>query len=131
MRTSSMVKTPVALLLLLLAMFQLATATTALKNRHDFAERSPEPVNYCKPGHSQCCDTIAMRDDTVLGHLLNKIGGAVDDILEDLNGLIGYQCNPIDILDLTQPKCANKPVCCSGMKLNGLVAVGCNPINIL
>ncbi|KAJ2925728.1 hypothetical protein H1R20_g11368, partial [Candolleomyces eurysporus] len=130
MRTSSMVKTPVALLLLLLAMFQLATATTAFKNRHHFDERSPEPVDNCNKGTTQCCDTIHMRDDTLIGHLLNEIGGIVDDTLEDLNGLIGYKCNPMDLFGITQGECTNKPVCCTGMKLNGLVAIGCNPIKI-
>ncbi|KAJ2913089.1 hypothetical protein MD484_g7320, partial [Candolleomyces efflorescens] len=148
MRAFSMVKGPVAMLLLLLALFQFAAATATHKNRDDFEDRHPEPVNECKPGHSQCCeyldrilqtivderrrpgDTIGMRDDTVIGALLNLVGDIVDDTLGGLNGLIGWKCNPIDILGITQEKCANKPVCCTDMKLNGLVAVGCNPIKI-
>ncbi|TEB26482.1 hypothetical protein FA13DRAFT_1737413 [Coprinellus micaceus] len=97
--------------------------------------RALESRDYqCEEGKPACCSLIAMDNNTLLGPILNAVGGVAEDLLALLGktGLIGHGCTPINALGLTQNGgCANQPVCCTDKEYKGLIVAACSPIKIL
>ncbi|KAJ3544233.1 hypothetical protein NMY22_g2843 [Coprinellus aureogranulatus] len=103
--------------------FPLATTSASRAARiavcTPFDDLSKDPANCLlfSPGR-----TIAMKDDNTIGHILNDVGDIVDTLLGSLNGLVGWYCNPIDLLGITQTACKSHAVCCSDVHLVSLAA---------
>ncbi|KAH7912638.1 fungal hydrophobin [Hygrophoropsis aurantiaca] len=84
-------------------------------------------TTQCNTGSAKCCDSTQTATEAENSGLLSSVGLNLGDV----TGLLGVNCDPLDILALGASCNANQePVCCTGNTFGGLVTVGCSPINI-
>ncbi|KAI0646330.1 fungal hydrophobin-domain-containing protein [Trametes meyenii] len=81
----------------------------------------------CSTGSLQCCNTLNEADSASIAGLLDLVGVA----LGDLNGLVGVQCSPIDVIGvLNGNDCDDQVACCTNNNVGGLVSTGCIPVSL-
>ncbi|KAI0746781.1 fungal hydrophobin-domain-containing protein [Daedaleopsis nitida] len=85
-----------------------------------------QPANQnCTTGPIQCCESVQSAD-TVPGKLILGLLGVV---LQDLNVLLGLNCNPINVIGVgSGNQCEAVTVCCENNAVGGLISIGCLPI---
>ncbi|KAI9060524.1 fungal hydrophobin [Trametes sanguinea] len=114
-------------------MFTKLAALTALFVT--LAAASPLPgagsAATCTTGDIQCCNTISETSDHSSQNLLALLGIPIQDV----NGQLGIQCNPINVIGAGQgADCSAHPVCCDETRqVNGfdsLVGINCVPISL-
>ncbi|KAI0674332.1 hydrophobin [Trametes maxima] len=102
-------------------------ATFALAALPILAAANPLTGGKCSTGSLQCCNTLNKADSTSIAGLLDLIGVA----LGDLNGLVGVQCSPIDVIGvLNGNDCHAQAACCTNNNVGGLVSTGCVPVSL-
>ncbi|KLO20324.1 fungal hydrophobin [Schizopora paradoxa] len=81
----------------------------------------------CDSGNVQCCETVMTRDhySQYASH-----GGLIAELLQDVEGMVGVNCNTVSVIGVGGNDCSQQPVCCTDVRENGLVALGCTPVNV-
>ncbi|KAF5343580.1 hypothetical protein D9758_012980 [Tetrapyrgos nigripes] len=80
----------------------------------------------CNVGPLQCCNSVQSAQSPSVASLAGLLG----IVLDPITGLVGLNCDPINVLGIGGNNCAAQPVCCTGNKFGGLIALGCSPINV-
>ncbi|KAL7285086.1 fungal hydrophobin [Trametes coccinea BRFM310] len=87
--------------------------------------------SQCNTGPVQCCDQLQDPTDVASQGLLSILNLN----LQDVNGQLGLQCNPINVIGLGQgADCSAHPVCCDNTRqVNGidtLIGISCIPVSL-
>jgi len=88
---------------------------------------TPQPVNQCTTGNTQCCNSVQSSNSMAASALLGLLGV----VIQGVEANIGIGCNAVSVLGTAvASSCNAQVVCCDNTNFNGLIAIGCNPINI-
>ncbi|KAI0640063.1 hydrophobin [Trametes polyzona] len=95
------------------------------------AAATPTPLAdgpKCNTGTLQCCDNIQNANSAGVQGIL----GILNIPVQNVNGQVGVNCNPITVIGALQgTSCKNQPACCDANQLGGILSTGCVPVNIL
>ncbi|KAM5545530.1 hypothetical protein V8D89_000568 [Ganoderma adspersum] len=81
----------------------------------------------CNTGDIQCCNSVQDSSSAAASGILGLLGIN----LQDVTGLIGLQCSPLNVLGLGgSSACSQQPVCCQNNNVGGLISIGCIPIQL-
>ncbi|KAI5994873.1 hydrophobin [Pisolithus marmoratus] len=74
----------------------------------------------CNSGSLQCCNSVQPASSLSDGNLLSR---------QNLDGPIGLDCSPINVLGAGNASCTQQTACCNG-DTYGTVTVDCHPIEL-
>ncbi|KAF5354823.1 hypothetical protein D9756_005704 [Leucocoprinus leucothites] len=86
----------------------------------------PRDGGSCNTGPIQCCNQV----QAASSQNVNLLQGLLGIVLGPIEGLIGLNCSPLNVLGVGGNSCSAQPVCCTNNQFNGLINLGCSPINI-
>ncbi|KIY71904.1 fungal hydrophobin [Cylindrobasidium torrendii FP15055 ss-10] len=73
-------------------------------------------------GNQQCCNTVGSQaENPDITSLLGLLGV----VIQDINAVVGLNCNPISVLGGGAGGCEQTAVCCDHAQFNGLINIGC------
>ncbi|KAK7460567.1 hypothetical protein VKT23_009288 [Stygiomarasmius scandens] len=98
-------------------------STTSLSGGGDPGNGS---AGQCNTGPIQCCNSVQSASSNAASTLLGLLG----IVVQDLNVLVGLDCNPIGVIGIGGNSCTAQPVCCENNNFNGIVSLGCTPVNL-
>jgi len=82
-------------------------------------------VSQCNTGNTYCCNEVTTSQEA------NVLLGLLGIVLGPIQGLVGVECSPLDIVGIGSGSCNASPACCTGnTAAGGLVNIGCLPINL-
>ncbi|KAF5354774.1 hypothetical protein D9756_005705 [Leucocoprinus leucothites] len=86
----------------------------------------PRDGGSCNTGPISCCNSVQQSGSTQV----NQLAGLLGIVLPTIQGLVGLNCSPLNVIGLGGNSCSSQPVCCSNNSFGGLISLGCNPINL-
>ncbi|KAL7285487.1 type 1 hydrophobin [Trametes coccinea BRFM310] len=107
----------------------LAAAQSPAESTQSSAGAEPSSPAMCNTGPVQCCNELQSPTENNTQTILSALG--LDP--QAIDGQIGLECNPINVIGLgSGADCSQHPVCCSKTVENSfsLIAIDCVPINI-
>ncbi|KAF9016787.1 fungal hydrophobin-domain-containing protein [Rhodocollybia butyracea] len=83
----------------------------------------------CSTGPIQCCKSTQTAVEAYNApKTRGSLGGLVDIVLQDVAGLVGLTCSPVDVGG--GGICTSQTVCCKNNAEGGLISIGCAPVTL-
>ncbi|KAI0717156.1 hypothetical protein C8Q76DRAFT_692603 [Earliella scabrosa] len=82
------------------------------------------PASTCSTGSLQCCQSFKTVEQASLDHTLDLLGIKAGDV----DGDIGIQCSPLNVVLLGDGACSASNACCQSTTIGG-VGIGCVAIS--